>query len=853
KVSRRRDVDIATVSMAFAVKLDEGNRVVAVRIACGGVAPSPARARRTEAVLLGQSWDAAGIERACRELEAEFAPLSDVRGTAGYRRRVLRGLLESFFEDDGPVVSATPLAPAGPAPEGSPHRDAHLHATGRARFVDDTSRGMLETWPVVSPHAHARILRRDASAALRMEGVEAVLFAADVPGVNDVGAVRNDEPLLADGVVQHHGQPVAWVVAHTLARAREAAAAVRVEYEVLPALTGLREAIAAESFHTPANTIRRGDPEADMAASPHRLAGELAVGGQDHFYLETQACWAEPGDDGSMFVNSSTQHPSGVQAIVARVLGLPMNHVTVQCPRLGGGFGGKETQAAAPAALAALAASITGRPVRVRYSREWDMVATGKRHPFLARFEAGFDDDGLIRAVRVELFADGGCSLDLSRSIVDRALLHLDNAYFLPSVEFHGTVAKTHTVSHTAFRGFGGPQGMLVIEEILDRIARRLGRRPEHVRERNLYRGEGSGHTTHYGQRVPEDRIARVWHGLKDGSDFEARRAELDRWNREHPHRKRGLAITPVKFGISFTLAFLNQAGALVLVHRDGTVEVNHGGTEMGQGLHTNVAQIAATALDIPADRIRVMPTRTDKIPNASATAASCSTDLNGMAVRNACTTLAARLAPYRVTGRTFAEAVEEAHRARVGLSALGHYHTPGLSMDWSTGRGNPFHYFAVGAAASEVEVDGRTGMARVLRVDVLHDAGDAIHPAICRGQIEGGFVQGMGWLTNEELVWGDAGRLLTRSPDTYKVPTFADVPRDFRVGLLADAAQPGTVHGSKAVGEPPFMLAISVREAIRDAVAAFGVRGEIALASPATAEAILRAIPSMPPSIPHE
>ena len=926
KVSRRPDVDIATVSMACAVKLDGANRVTAVRIACGGVAATPARARRAEAVLQGHPWDAARIEAACRELEAEFTPITDVRGSAAYRRRVLRGLLESFFENDGPEATCTPLARASnassepgahpepvsplpsagvssPPPEGRrptssrctpvPVQGAHLHVTGSARFVDDSSRGMLEAWPVLSPHAHARIVRTDASIALRLEGVEAVLFASDIPGLNDVGAVRNDEPLLAKDKVFHHGQPVALVVARTLAQARQAAAAVEVEYQVFPALIDFREAIAAGSFHTPPNTIRRGDLASALATAPHRITGEFGMGGQDHFYLETHAAWAEPGDDGSLMVNSSTQHPSGIQAIVAQVLELPMNHVTVQCPRLGGGFGGKETQAATPAALAALAASRTGKPVRVRYSREQDMVITGKRHPFLAHFEVGFDDTGRIRAARIELFADAGCSLDLSRSIVDRALLHLDNAYFLPAVEFAGTPVKTHTVSNTAFRGFGGPQGMLVIEEILDRVARRLGLRPEQVRERNLYRGSGETATTHYGQAVPTDRLARVWEELRKSSDFDDRRNALEHWNREHLHKKRGIAITPVKFGIAFTQTFLNQAGALVLIHRDGTVEVNHGGTEMGQGLTANIARIAATALDLPADRIRVMPTRTDKVPNASATAASCSTDLNGMAVQQACAILADRLAPYRIEGRTFAEAMDEAWRARVSLSSLGHYQTPGLSMDWSAGRGNPFHYFAVGAAVSEVEIDGRTGMTRVLRVDVLHDVGNAIHPEICRGQVEGGFVQGMGWLTTEELVWDANGQLLTRSPDTYKIPTYADVPRDFRVDLLSNAAQPGTIHGSKAVGEPPFMLAISVREAIRDAVAAFGGvnpelvvpdvgplpsagvsspppegrrppsrtdsrgtpfggSGEIALASPATAEAILRAIPVPLRSHPH-
>ncbi len=843
KVSKRREMDISTVALCAALRRDDKNRVIEARLAYGGVAATPVRAQATENFLRGKPWTEETLANALTVLSGEFKPISDTRGTAVYRQRLITGLLEKFFHDDAWHEDTRLLPGAAPAMDAPPHESGHKHVTGEALYVEDMRAGALCAWPVQAPHARARITRCQAEAARAFPGVRAVLLAADVPGLNDTGPVRHDEPLLAADEISYHGQPVALVVADSLEQARLAAEAVVVEYEPLPALIGLDEAIAAGSFHTPPNHITRGDAEAALTAAPMRLKGEFRFGGQDHFYLETQAALAEAGEDGSVFIRSSTQHPSEVQAAVAHVLGLAFHQVVVECPRMGGGFGGKETQGAGPAALAALAAVKTGRPVSLRYNRDQDMSITGKRHSFLARFEAGFAQDGALLALKAELFADGGWSLDLSRAIADRAILHLDNAYYLPAVSFASTVVKTNVTSHTAFRGFGGPQGMLVMEEIMDRIARHTGLPPEAVRERNLYHGEGETNTTPYGQVIADNRIQRVWAELKESGALTARRAELAAWNARHPHRKRGLAMTPVKFGISFTLTFLNQAGALVLVYRDGSVQVNHGGTEMGQGLHTNIAQIAALELDVPLASIRVMATRTDKVPNTSATAASCGTDLNGMAVRDACAQLRARLAPFREKQPDFAKAVEAAYIARVSLSAAGYYRTPDIHMDWTIGKGRPFYYYAVGAALAEVEVDGFTGMARVRRVDILHDVGNPVNPAVCRGQIEGGFVQGMGWLTSEELVWDDKGRLLTHSPDTYKIPSMGDRPRDFRVAFLSDAAQPGTIHGSKAVGEPPLMLAISVREAIRDAVAAFGVAGEIALASPATPEAILRAI----------
>jgi xanthine dehydrogenase molybdopterin binding subunit len=746
--------------------------------------------------------------------------------------------------------------------------------TGEAIYTDDQPAGALEVWPVCSPHAHARILSRDATAARAMPGIHAVLLAEDVPGENNVGGVKHDEILLADKEALFHGQIVAVVIGQSQEACRAAAEKVVVEYEPLPPILALEQALAARSFHNTPNYIRRGKIGAALADSPMTLTGVFELQGQEHFYLETQAAWAKPGEDGAMFVSSSTQHPSEVQALVSHLLSLPANKVVVQSLRMGGAFGGKETQGATPAALAALAAHHIGRPVRVRWNRDQDMMLTGHRHPFLARFKVGFDAKGRLLAARVRLYSNGGWAMDLSQAVTDRALFHLDNAYYLPAVEFSGQVAKTNLSSNTAFRGFGGPQGMVVIEEILDRIARRVGLPPEVVRERNLYHGKGQTNTTHYGLEIGDNRIQTIWRQLKQSSDFARRREAIAKWNTAHPHRKRGLAITPVKFGISFTVTHLNQAAALVLVYQDGTVQVNHAGTEMGQGLHTNITAIAARELGIRPEHVRIMPTSTDKVPNTSATAASCGTDLNGAAVKNACEILRARLAPVAAgllkekngrapaagklvfadglvcdsrrprTTLSFAEVVRQAYMERISLSATGYYATPGIHWDRVAGRGKPFHYFACGASVSEVEVDGFTGMTRVLRTDILHDVGDSINEAVNRGQVEGGFVQGMGWLTTEELKWDEQGRLLTHSPDTYKLPAVGDMPQVFNVTLLKNAAQQGVVYGSKAVGEPPLMLAISVREAIRDAVAAFGPPGgEVPLAVPATCEAIFMAI----------
>jgi xanthine dehydrogenase large subunit len=722
-----------------------------------------------------------------------------------------------------------------------PHESARGHVTGAALYTDDLVRrfpGILHAWPVLAPQAHALVKHLDLAPALSVAGVVTTLTAADVPGENDTGSSRHDEPLFPSEVMFHQ-QPVAWVLGETLEAARLGAQRVEVRYEPLPAILSIQEAMTKSSFLAGPLRIAKGDLAA-VESSPLRFSGELTIGGQEHFYLETQSAIARRDETGGIVIDSSTQHPSETQEIVARILALLRNQVSVQCLRMGGAFGGKEVQSAAYAAVAALGAWKTGRPVRVRLTRALDMALTGKRHPFFAQYTAGFALDGQLNGVKIALYSDGGWCLDLSEPIMGRALFHCDNAYCLPAAELTGFVCRTNKTSQTAFRGFGGPQGMLVIEEIMDDAARRLGMRPEIIRERNLYR---PGDLTHYGQPVKHaERIGAIWNGVKDSSAFDRRREEIEDFNRRHPHTRRGIAITPVKFGISFTATLFNQGGALVLIYRDGSVQVNHGGTEMGQGLHTKIRQIAAEALGIGLDQVRVMPSRTDKVPNTSATAASAGTDLNGAAVVDACRQLCDRLAPVASSlppGATFAEICEAAYRQRIPLFAQGYYRTPEIQYDARTGRGKPFHYFAWGAAVSEVEVDAFTGMYRLRRVDILEDVGDSVSPVVDRGQIEGGFLQGVGWLTVEELLWDTNGRLSTCGASTYKLPSWSELPAEFHVAFLEHARDESVVFGSKAVGEPPLMLAISVREALRDAIASFGAGGPVKLDSPATPERV--------------
>jgi xanthine dehydrogenase large subunit len=727
-----------------------------------------------------------------------------------------------------------------------PHESARGHVTGEALYTDDLIirfPDLLHAWPVLAPHAHARLVTLDTTPALLEPGVVDVLTGADVPGEGDTGAARHDEPLFPREVM-FYGQPVAWVLAKTSEAARLGAARVAAQYEPLPAILTIEEAIAARSFLTEPQRMSRGDVSA-MTSSALQFEGELRIGGQEHFYLETQSAIAWVDESGAISLHVSTQHPSETQEIVSRVLGIPRHQVTVECLRMGGAFGGKEVQANVWAAVAALGAWKTRRPVRVRLTRQLDMALTGKRHPYLAQYAAGFSADGRLEALRLSLYSDGGWSLDLSEPVMWRSLFHCDNAYHVPAIEAIGRVCRTHKTSQTAFRGFGGPQAMLVIEDILSQAAQRLSLPPHVVRERNFYR---EGDTTHYGQIVDgADRIRTIWERLKETSQFEGRRAEIAAFNAREIHVKRGIAITPVKFGISFTATLFNQAGALVLIYRDGSVQVNHGGTEMGQGLFTKIRQIAADTLGVPAETVRVMSTRTDKVPNTSATAASAGTDLNGAAVVDACTQLKTRLSAV-AAGRnmTFAELCEAAYRQRVPLFAHGFYRTPDIHWDPATGQGKPFHYFAYGAAVSEVEIDGFTGAHRILRADILEDVGDSISPIVDRGQIEGGFVQGIGWLTIEELLWDKDGRVATAGASTYKLPSWSEMPEVFNVDFLPRATQPNVVFGSKAIGEPPLMLAISVREAIREAVAAFGDAQVVTFDSPATPERIFFAIRSV-------
>lgn len=752
-----------------------------------------------------------------------------------------------------------------------PHESAIPHVTGTALYTDDLvhrTKDVLHAHPVQVMKAHGRITALRTEPALAVAGVVRVLTGADVPGVNDAG-MKHDEPLFPDEVM-FYGHAVAWVLGETLEAARLGAAAVEVELDELPSVVTLQDAIAANSFHGARPVMLTGDVDAGFADSAHVFTGELQFSDQEHFYLETHAALAHIDEAEQVFVQSSTQHPSETQEIVAHVLGLHSHEVTVQCLRMGGGFGGKEMQPHGFAAIAALGAKLTGRPVRLRLNRTQDLTMSGKRHGFHAQWKIGFDADGRIRALDATLTADGGWSLDLSEPVVGRALCHIDNTYWLPNARIAGRIAKTNKVSNTAFRGFGGPQGMLVIEDIMGRCAPLLGLDPMELRERNFYQ---QGQATPYGQPVVQpERISAVWQRTLDNGNIADRKREIAAFNAAHPNTKRALAVTGIKFGISFNLTAFNQGGALVLIYKDGSVLINHGGTEMGQGLHTKMLQVAATTLGIPFHKVRLAPTRTDKVPNTSATAASAGADLNGAAVKNACEQLRERLLQVAASqlgsnaldvrivegiARTLGsdkelawdDLVRTAYFQRVQLSAAGFYRTEGLHWDAKTFRGSPFKYFSHGAAAAEVEVDGFTGAYRIRRVDIVHDVGDSLSPMIDIGQVEGGFVQGAGWLTLEDMRWDATdgphrGRLLTQAASTYKLPSFSEMPEEFNVTLLENATEEGSVYGSKAVGEPPLMLAFSVREALRQAAAAFGPSGvSVELASPATPEAVYWAI----------
>ncbi len=747
------------------------------------------------------------------------------------------------------------------------HDSAHLHVTGEARYTDDIPelRGTVHAALGLSSQAHARIVTLDLAAVRAAPGVVAVFTAADVPGVNDCAPVIHDDPILAEGSVQYVGQPIFMVVATTVDQARRAVRLAKTEYQPLPALLDYDEAIAADSFILPGVTLERGACADALADAPLRLSGRIGIGGQEQFYLEGQIAYAVPREDGTMLVYSSTQHPTEGQTKIAAALGVSANAVVVECRRMGGGFGGKESQATLPACAAAVAALHLARPVKLRYDRDDDFLITGKRHDFRADYSVGYDAEGQLLGVDLTLASRCGFSVDLSRAVNDRAVLHADNAYFLPAVRVSSLRLKTHMQSATAFRGFGGPQGMLAIEAVIDDVARALALDPLEVRRRNFY-GTGERAVTHYGQTVEDFILPDLVDELADFSDYASRRLQIREWNRSSAWTKRGIALTPLKFGIAFTASFMNQGSALINVYTDGSVSVNHGGTEMGQGLYTKVAQVVAEVFKIDVSHIRVAATNTGKVPNTSPTAASSGTDINAHAAQIAALTLRERLAgvaaqsfgvdsaavqlaagELRAAGRSmsFAAAARLAHMNRVPLSATGFYRTPKIGYDPETLIGRPFHYFSYGAAVSEVAIDVLTGESRLLRVDALHDVGHSINPAIDRGQVEGGFVQGLGWLTTEELVWDRSGRLRTHAPSTYKIPVASDVPEHFDVRLYERGRNiEDTVHRSKAVGEPPLMLPISAFLAIKDAISAVaGYRLAVSLDAPATAERILAAI----------
>ena len=764
--------------------------------------------------------------------------------------------------------------PAAPAVVGSSqrHESARLHVSGEARYCDDIpeTEGTLHAALGLSPLAHGRLLDIDLALIRSQPGVVAVLTAADIPGENNCGALIHDDPVLAEGELRYLGQPVFAVIAASREQARRAAALARqaIRAEPLPPVLSAREAHALGQYVVPPMHLSRGDAAAALAAAPHRLHGEWSVGGQEQFYLEGQISYALPQEDQGLLIHCSTQHPSEMQQLVAHLLGWGAHQVQVQCRRMGGGFGGKESQSALFACVAALAAQRLGNPVKLRLDRDDDFLVTGRRHGFDYRWDVGFDDEGRLLAAEIDFIANCGHSADLSAPVMTRALCHFDNAYWLPHVAMHGYCAKTNTQSNTAFRGFGGPQGALAIEMMLDSVARRLGLDPVLVRQRNFYDPDPAKaqDLTPYGQRVEDNILQPLTAQLLSSSDYMQRRAEITAFNAHSPVLKKGLAFTPVKFGISFNVAHLNQAGALVHVYLDGSVLVNHGGTEMGQGLNTKVAQVVAQELGLPLAAVRCSATDTQKIANTSATAASTGSDLNGKAAQDAAARIKARLVPLaaellgcapedlvfaegqvRGGGSTlpFGELVAKAYLRRIQLWSEGFYATPGLHWDRARLQGRPFFYYAYGAGVVEVIVDTLSGESRILRADLLHDVGRSLNPALDVGQVEGAFVQGAGWLTTEELKWHPhSGKLLTHAPSTYKIPTANDSPPDFRTALFEAPNRADSIHRSKAVGEPPLLLGFAALLAIKDALAAAcGPGSDPPLLAPATPEAVLAAL----------
>jgi xanthine dehydrogenase large subunit len=748
-----------------------------------------------------------------------------------------------------------------------PHESAELHVLGQATYTDDIPelQGTLHAALGLSSKAHARIGAMDLAPVRNSPGVVAVYTAEDIVGTNDCGPIIHDDPILCAGEVQYVGQPIFIVVADTHDNARRAARRAVIGYDELPAIFTPQEAKAANSYVLPPMHLKRGDYQAAFEMAPHVVKGQLFVGGQEQFYLEGQIAYAIPKEDSGMLVQCSTQHPSEMQHVVAHALGVHSHKILVECRRMGGGFGGKESQSALWAASASIAAAKLRRPVKLRADRDDDMLVTGKRHCFFYEYEVGYDDNGKILAAKVDMTLRAGFSADLSGPVATRAVCHFDNTYYLSDVDIRAGCGKTNTQSNTAFRGFGGPQGAIAIEYIVDEIARNLGRDALDIRRLNFY-GKTERNITPYGQEIVDNVIEALTAELEQSSDYRARRAAVEAYNKTSPVLKKGLALTPLKFGIAFNVTHLNQAGALVHVYVDGSVLVNHGGTEMGQGIYTKVLQVVAHELGLDAEHVRATATDTSKVANTSATAASTGADLNGKAAQDAARQIRERLAAFAVrlygdddgvpvqffdnavhaNGHSipFPELVQKAYLARVQLWSDGFYATPGLHWDPKTMNGHPFSYYAYGAAVSEVVVDTLTGEWKLLRADALYDAGRSLNPAIDLGQVEGAFIQGMGWLTTEQLWWNPAGKLMTHAPSTYKIPGVSDCPEDFRVRLFDNGNVEDSIHRSKAVGEPPLLLPFSVFFAIRDAISAVGGhRVNPPLNAPATSEEILRAV----------
>tara|TARA_B100000686_G_C16781694_1_gene972350 strand:- start:34 stop:2352 length:2319 start_codon:yes stop_codon:yes gene_type:complete len=750
------------------------------------------------------------------------------------------------------------------------HDSSKKHVSGEAIYIDDMPElpGTQEVALVLSPHAHARILNIDTKRASMMPGVHAVVSASDIPGLNDIGPVFRGEPALAERVAEYAGQPVVAVAADSYDQAWEAAKMVRVDYEELPAILSIEEAWESKQFTYEPPSIASGDAEAAVRAASHSVSGQVSCGGQDHFYLETHIALAVPGEDRDLKIYSSTQHPTEAQHGVSRILGVPYSNVIIEVRRMGGGFGGKESQSTIIAGIAAVLSFITKKPVKLRLRRDADMLATGKRHDFLYKYEVGFDENGRIEGAIIDLAARTGNVADLSAGVLARALCHADNTYYIPNALFRGWPCKTNTVSNTAFRGFGGPQGMLIIETVIEHIAHNLGKSVDEIRAQNWY-GTVDRNITPYGQQIQDNIITTITDRLSKEAKLETRRADISVFNRRHEKLKKGIAMMPVKFGISFNAPMLNQAGALVHVYTDGSIHLNHGGTEMGQGLFVKVAQVVSSVFQVDLDNVHISATQTDKVPNTTPTAASAGSDLNGMAAFNAAEEIKGRIATVASShfgvlekeiefrqnrvyagneSISFGEAAQLAWNERVSLSATGYYRTPDIHWDSVKMKGSPFYYFTYGACIAEVAIDTLTGESRVLAVDILQDVGSSLNPAIDIGQIEGAFVQGMGWLTSEEIVWNEKGHLLTHGPSTYKIPGSRDIPSHFKVHILEDMPNPvPTVFRSKAVGEPPLMLSIAVWLALRDAIARTSDYAFLPeLNAPATPEAILMSLQRM-------